>query len=360
MSLPKFVDYKNFDINRVFSNPPEQKQVPGMNVFFYNIPIVYNYGTEESPVFDDLYIQGPKSETGRGIEVKDMNGKDVYSIGARYPTSNPDYVDFVNKMLLLSAKVKEIILSNVSTIKFGKLNEQSFDYFYNEPIYIARDKVTNEIIHGRAPSCYYKLIKSKYISTNFSDLNKVPIDWKLLTNSEIEYYPLIHVSHIYTNSSDKIRLQLKLPSAVVLSVKQAGSSTRQEETIERLVAQDPSLKDKLAEQIAKLSLERQDTLVKDEPKVDPSKNSIDDIKSLVSGQNHPSHGQQTQRIPMQAIEPQQVPHVAQDYATPHSYGMPSFTQPNLPRGFGSVPQSPHPLSTPKINGIGQPVMANFS
>ncbi len=251
-----YVNYTEFDAEKLFASTPETKQIPGQSSTYQQLPLLYNYGTNEEPLMDALYLEGPKLKSTQGISAKMFNGKEVHSIGVRFPEADPEALAFLQALGQLYVRTAQLLMHNKQQglVKID-INQQTLPGLYKDPVYRPKDPLTGEILPGRTASIYHKLNATNYGRTLFTDLQGEKIEWSLLENAEIEFIYLVHISSIYIGGG-KASLQMKMESAVVLSVVGAGSVTRQGSTIEAVVAQDPGLRDKVKEQIAKLTMDR--------------------------------------------------------------------------------------------------------
>jgi hypothetical protein len=262
----KFVDYTQVDASKIIGSTPESKQIPNGGGSYLQLPLSYDYGTPESPLIDNFYLQFPVvSSSGIMEKLDEKTGKRSYSMYIPLPKSDEAVKTFLDKFSQIFRSTADIIFKYRGQCK---VTAQTVDMMimaglYKDPVYYPRDKATNEIIQGRSPSMYLKLLKrgvgASEQKTLFCDLKGNPIDWKLLYGAEMKLIPLVHVESIYIGT--KPSLQLKMVSAIVLEVHQRGSQTRQMSTIQKIVSENPDSVTALERQIAKLAMERQDSAV---------------------------------------------------------------------------------------------------
>ena len=258
-----FVDYTLVDASKVDGTTPESKTVPNTTTSYNQLPLNYNYGSDLEPRIGNFYIQLPTvRSTGIMERIDEKTGKRSYSMYVPLPQSEETLKLFLEKFKSIFRATAEIIFRFKGPCK---VQAPSVDMMlgaglYKDPVYYPRDKATGEIIQGKSPSMYLKLLKkgagTSEQKTLFTDLRGDAIDWKLLYNVDIKMIPLVHVENIYIGT--KPSLQLKMVSAVVLEIAQRGTQTRQLSTIQNIVASDPNAVSQLERQIAKLTMDRQD------------------------------------------------------------------------------------------------------
>jgi len=123
--------------------------------------------------------------------------------------------------------------------------------------------LTSALIEGRARSMFMKLFRKgkppMVEETLFTGLDAKPIPWTLLDKVEMKFIPLLHIKGMYIGGKPSI--QTEMSSAIVTSIKARNTDSQQMQTIKSLTAANPELADRVAAQIAKLSMDRQDQLM---------------------------------------------------------------------------------------------------
>lgn len=262
----KIVSYDNVDIGKISCTSPQQKPVPDTpGTFYYNISIFYNYGTSESQEVNSFNIEGPELVSNGGIIIKESPGKEgkpprmEHSILVSLPTSKPAVKQFCDTINGIHAGCSYIVGQCKGTVGMPHFRPDMAEATgFTNPVYMPRDKTTSEIIQGRDPSIFLKLIKGAYKKTLFTTPDKTPIDWKYLQGVELSFIPLISIEKIYIGSS-KIRLQMKLISAVVTSIVAINSETSQIATSKRLLDERPGVMETLSAQLSRLMTDRNKT-----------------------------------------------------------------------------------------------------
>ena len=274
------VSVADFDPNKVRTMSYVSKQIPapkgGTSPGSYcEIPIQYNYGTDENQMFDDLRIELPIVKSNGGILYGQQNGKVTVQMPISLPmtagSETHQYVEKMNNLWLTLAFYLHQVKGQVQLGTFLIYNpaDKSPDKMvmpdlvetkFRCPIYFTKDN--GEIVAGKPATQYLKLYQrgSKMApeKTLFTDLDGKAIDWNLLQSVEMDCVPLLHIKKIYVGG-DKARLQSEVISAVVLpGVVSKGTTSRQMGTIEKLRAQgfDASA---LRGQLSTLASERQNS-----------------------------------------------------------------------------------------------------
>ena len=265
------VTYKDFNVGRMTCTAPESKTVPntGPNANppsaeqkYFVIPVMYKYGPEGTKT-DEMLIEGPELRTESGIIGKTApnSSRLEYSLMTRFDVNIPEQVQFLETLKALHGGCAQILAAYKGAVKFYNFDPKMAEATGMKPlIYQQRDEASGEIIAGRAPSIFLKLLnrgKPPLVDqTLFTDLEGNPIDWKLLTNVEMKYIPLINVKRIYVGQ--KASIQLELRSAIVTDIHARNTTSKQLDTIHELRAKDGELSNKVTSQLSKLLMERQD------------------------------------------------------------------------------------------------------
>jgi hypothetical protein len=257
-------------VTRVSCTPSEQKAVPGTGPaanpptppsYYYQIPLMYNFGTAEKPVLNEFLFEGCELET-KGIQSKlNQQARMEHSIMSKFDGNNPDHNRMIEAINHIHAGCCYIIQQMRGAVKLYDFNAQAPGGLFKNPIYRARDEVTGEFIPGRAPAVFFKLFdRGPGQRTLFTGPDGKEIDWELLKSVDMKYIPLIHIKRIFCGGG-KASLQMEVVSAVVTKVVASGSVTRQLPTIHNLQQSRPELVDTVSAQLAKLTTDRQDQLL---------------------------------------------------------------------------------------------------
>ena len=267
-----YLDYTN---NKLSCTPAEQKTIPGTGPganppqpaqFYYQVPLMYNFGTNENRILNDFLFEACEMDTAFGIQSKaGQSGRVEHSVMCRFDMNNGEHARFIDIMGQLHGGCAYILHQMKGTVKLYNFNAQMAEATgLKNPVYRARDEVTGDVIQGRAPSMFLKLFsrgKPPMVEqTLFTDLDGKPISWTLLQGVEMKFIPLIHVKRIYVGGG-KASIQMEVVSAVVTSIRARNTTTRQLNTIQRLQQARPELADTVAAQLAKLTIDRQDQMM---------------------------------------------------------------------------------------------------
>lgn len=270
--------YTDFTVTRLSCTPSEQKTIPGTGPqatppsppqYYYQIPLMYNFGTAENRILNEFLFEGCEMDTQFGIQSKPgQSGRVEHSIMCRFDANNQEHNRFIESVGQIHAGCAYILAQMKGAVKLYNFNATSPQMAeatgLKNPVYRARDEVTGEVIQGRAPSMFLKLFsrgKAPMVEqTLFTGLDGKPIPWALMQGVEMKFIPLIHVKRIYVGGG-KASIQMEVVSAVVTSIRARNTTSRQMGTIQRLQHARPELADTVAAQLAKLTTDRQDQML---------------------------------------------------------------------------------------------------
>lgn len=128
----------------------------------------------------------------------------------------------------------------------------------NHYVYYKRDKNTKELIPGKAPSRFLKLLDYDNFKTQFTLPDGTELTWDFLKDKKITGIPCIQLTYAYANSGqvNKISPQFRLFSMVVTDFDELKPEDRQGEArkaeYEKAVAQDPNAMSALRARISKM------------------------------------------------------------------------------------------------------------
>lgn len=263
--------YKNFNPKFLTNLKPEQSKNQKVPCFF--IPLMYNYGTEENPVFSEFEMELSEFNSNQGITEKPQTtteGKPVLnaegkqlvdeSILAKFDLNNDDHVQCIETLKALHQRLAEIIYEVRGPIKkFAFKATDPVAGGFKELVYFPRDELTNEIISGRSPSMFLKLFSWKYGNnvneTIFVNMKNKPIDKTLLYGAELKFIPLMQIRRI--RSAASFSLQWEIKSSVIRRAKEKNTESSQLATINRLKAENPEAEDQLENDLLRLAASRQ-------------------------------------------------------------------------------------------------------
>lgn len=267
-----YIDYTN---TRLSCTPSEQKTIPGTGpqaqpptppAYYYQVPLMYNFGTPENRILTDFIFEGCEMISNFGIQSKaGQSGRIEHSVMCRFDMNNAEHIRFIDCLGQIHAGCAYILSQMKGAVKLYNFNAQMAEATgLKNPIYRARDEMTGEVIQGRAPSMFLKLFNRGKApmaeQTLFTALDGKPIPWTLMQGVEMKFVPLLHIKRIYVGGG-KASIQMEVVSAVVTSIHARNTTTRQLGTIQRLQAARPELADTVAAQLAKLTIDRQDQML---------------------------------------------------------------------------------------------------
>lgn len=270
-----YITYENYSNSRLSCTPSEQKTIPGTGPqatppsapqYYYQIPLMYNLGTDEKKILNDCLIEGCEVTTTFGIQSKPgQSGRLEHSVMVKFDLNNESHQRFLETMSQLHGGCAFILGTMKGAVKLYNFNPQMAEATgLKSLIYRPRDELTGEYIQGRSPSMFFKLFSRGTApmveQTLFTGLDGKAIDWKLMANVQMSFIPLIHIKRMYIGGRGA-SIQMEVISAVVTSIEPRNSTTRQLGTIHRLQSIRPELVDKVAGQLSRLMTDRQDQLV---------------------------------------------------------------------------------------------------
>lgn len=287
MSYPT---YKTFNSKNITNSAPvkrtpklgaDGKQAPD----YHTIPLSYNIGSEEVPLFENFELEGCELSSPVGITSK-ANPNDPTkmedSILAKFDTTNEDHAKFLEVLDQVYDKCATIINGVKFVVKKKDFDVNSPRGVFKHPIYIPMDETTGEVLVGRLPSMFLRIFSrgsgAFKDETLFVDGYNKPIDKKLLYGVELKFIPLFHFKWIHVGTG--INLQVELKSAAVTYVKKRNTESTQFATINSLASIRPSYASDLANQLAKLTCDHQEIPppLNTEPNVKEVKNTMDGIE----------------------------------------------------------------------------------
>jgi hypothetical protein len=363
MSDNAYVDYTEFDPTKLSGGNVDEKTIQGKTEKYKQITLNYNYGTVEKPMVTDCYFQfAPCRTTGVLTKVDKEKGKTEYSIMNKFSVNNEEHMKCLAQFALVHKACCHILYKNRAPANMMDFEPDRPGQTFKNPIYYPTDKVTREIIQGRDPSMFFKLISYKGGRTLFSYPDITDIDpktghpnlkslkWEELDQVDMTYIPLVKIEKIYIGV--KASLQCKLVSAIVLNVVKMGSQTRQLSTVERLLSNQPNLAEVISSQVASLRMDTQDKFLANEIPIPLA-------PGQVNQQSQPSNPQQSN--PPQSLYGQSNPPQQQGYVQPNPqqslYGQ-GYVQPNPQQGYPQqYPPQGYPQQYPQ-QGYGQPTVTS--
>lgn len=246
-----FVNYTDFDPAKLTALTPDQKSsdLPnGQKIQYYQMPLVYNYGDDENPVTDELYLQLPKITCPTGIKdwipkdaKEDEDGKKNTTMWVRFPLGDPNCKLFIEKWNALFDRVVELLFENRQACKINlKPNEINLlKRDLTNPLKTKIDQGTLEPVKGASPTMSFKLSKGGRYRTCFFNKYGKKYEWKDLYNAEITGVPLLHISGVFKGAK-VTSLQFKLFSEILTKKPTPlDELNRQLSTMQQLQLEDP-------------------------------------------------------------------------------------------------------------------------
>lgn len=265
----------------------------GQSGNYAECPLLYNYGTAECPVVDAWLTELCEVRCRGGIQYKceqkvstkpktkgynkqndsGLYNKETYSLMIIFDPQNPETQPCLDKL-------QEGYLGLAKAIDpfKGDLNLRGYDCRNPEaclpsPVYYKTNTLTNERT-GQSPTMWLTLNHWTSNRTLFtlppSDEfpNGKPIDWKLLYEVEMTLIPLVQWHHVFSGTTRKICMNLV--GAIVTDVVKLATITKQLSTMDKILAKNKGLADKVSAQLAGIQMEKQDELDDATPQPKPA------------------------------------------------------------------------------------------
>lgn len=342
------IAYNEFEPAKLVLSAPQKKAVPNQpNTFYNEVPIQYNYGTQEQPILGDLLVEFPELYSNGGIATDEKQGKKSYSIFVEFPEQDSQIAELVQRDRLIYASIAlqlNQIKGQVGLVNLMVSIPGTTDFSFAMAKGLLRpvidypaDKMTGAQIQGKSARAWLKPFRrgfgARREETLFTGLDAQKIPWELLSGVEMKFIPLFHYKKVYVGT--KASIQSEIVSAVVTNVIAKNSKTTQTSTIERYNEQHKDALTQLQEQLAMLQVERQASLVTPGAQpTGPQQPSVSGAGPLM--QQIDPNGGLSQPNPQQ---PQMGGFVTQ--ASMNGFSMPTVPQPtpqttNTPMGIAPV------------------------
>ena len=264
----EYIIYDEYKPESLTASKPESKQIPNSIPAqnYHVINLEYNYGTEESPIFRPFEMELCEFHTSTGVISKSSNNPDKMdeSIMIKFDINNKEQFESMDAIRGVYTKCASILAGVKGIVKMHTFDSKTPESGFRNPIYYPRDDVTGEIIPGRSPSTFLKLFNrtnnNNTEQTLFVDPKNKPVDKKLLLSVEMSFIPLIHFKRLYIGSG-KCILQMEMKSAIITDIRPRNTQSKQIYTINKLNQNNPELENKVASQLARLTADKQETLL---------------------------------------------------------------------------------------------------
>jgi len=350
------LNYKDFDVNKMGLKEVNRKEVntPNGRLTMWYVKLEYNYGSQKGGV----YFEGPPMVcSGINARASDHNGRTSYSVmfmpdtnhqraESSLPGDDTDFImaneqtDVIECIDNIYFRARHILYDNRSEVRPAWMQH----YDPERPMgHLKSPLWRNPEAPNKDPSMWtnlYYFVKDdgSVSKSTFVGLDKKPIDWSVITGKNIRMtvVPRFKVDHVFIGANSKV--QFSLASAVVLDVSERSEANAQEETLMRILEDNPMLKDKLAAKLAHLHTSNQEEMLNRDLGSEEERggqggqhgqlSEMDDITAHLEGrqpsspqthqQQPPRHGQQQQHQPQHQPERQEQPYVPQPHIpSPH-------------------------------------------
>jgi hypothetical protein len=286
--MSKPVNYKEFNPSYVNSLPPVPRDIPGQKTKYFTIQLKYEDPTHQGSMNNGgILMEWPEVHSRRGIQFKknEQSGKDEYSIYCDLPSIG-ETQNLVTVIHSLHKRCCELFDKDKGRAMMPRFNKDDPSIF-SVPIYLWKDASSpSGYKEGSDPGFFFRVINrtvssptGKFlpfdVKTRFTRPKKredgtycvEEIPWSVIENSEISFIPVVNYKSLCV-AGGKISFQHELHTALITDIKEISRSVDQTDTVNRVLTANPSRLDTLEDQIAKITLSRQNLMTS--PKIPQS------------------------------------------------------------------------------------------
>lgn len=319
--MSNLVNYDQFDPAKLFCLTPVSKEIKNKDpsqagqgkVEYFDFSPLYNYGTEEKPHNDDLYLQLPPvwcwgiSEKIVSDTYNKLSTKIVVDLG------EPEQAKLVNILNSFDAdkpckslyqRIVEIVFHYRGVIKKAATMKSVSTTQGNvkELLYYQRNPENGEPIPGKNPSTFVKVNNTSWNKTNFMLPKGESISMDRLKNTKFKCIPLIRLVKI-TTAGPAINAQFELTSAIILEILKISDNDRQRSTLDSIKDSNAFDVDKLRQQLEALEESPPTISMAPNRSVNNEFSSKSSLTEFLSDTSHSSH-QPLQSLPkLPSIQP---------------------------------------------------------
>jgi hypothetical protein len=263
MSAPQ-INFEKFDFAKLSMSSFNKKQIDQQGA----APIVYMESSDKydyGNTVDDVFIEGPELFNSGGIneQKNEKFNKKTYQINSKLGTrgKEPQFKQFLENLKLVHG---QLVIPSKVMVGLQEIPDEMVPRMIKDMYTKPKDRATQAIIEGMAPSIYFQLFRQGYgimeQKTTFTGLDGKIIDWSLLRGVEFKYIPLFHVKGMFMGAAAK-KITFELKSAVVYDIKARANVIRQTDTISSILLSNPNALKEYEEQLKKLKAD-QDEIIK--------------------------------------------------------------------------------------------------
>ena len=237
-------------------------------------PLLYNYGTPECPIVDAWLTQLCEVKCKGGIQYKAEKKpsrkagekdyvKETYSLMFIFDPQNPETQPCLDKMEEGYKGLARAIDPYKGDLNLGRnYDPNNAEQVLPSPVYYKINPLTNEKT-GQSPTMWVTLNHWPNNRTLFTmpcpdDPKGKPVDWKLLYNVEMSLIPLVQWHHVYSGTTKSIKMHLV--GAIITDIVEMAKNSKQTSTMDKLLAKNKGLADKVSAQLAGIQMNKQDEL----------------------------------------------------------------------------------------------------
>ncbi len=261
-----YATFETFEPAKMNISQPEKKNIPtkpGKQAIpeFWQIPFIYNYGTEAEPNYQDFNLEFDEVRSPYGIGNKfEKDSISLYLDPSRYQ----NVIDVLEKVYRRACELLDSTIpiewtggkhDSLKTLVGKKhFNKNAPEGVFTHPTKDPKDK---DPTSTKFNTFYFKLFsrgfghKKQETVFMFGEDEDQQIDKSELMGMDIRYIPTVHFKGIFV-SSGYITLQSELKSAIIADFDINTFEPKQVATFKRLKVDDPDLSMRVASKLAKI------------------------------------------------------------------------------------------------------------
>ena len=259
-----FVSHSDFDISRFKLEQPKARTSKN-NTKYHTMPIQYNYGTDDNPLYTDLYFQLP-SCTLMGIKKYNTDIANHKFITILSFDLSDETTKCIKKIDLIHKTCCDFLHKNKTSVGFFDFDNERPGLQFGKPVCFVRDKLTGDIIKDKKPWMIVNVIrseqeyeKSEFLYQDMDDIDPISgypnlksINLLYLMESIMKVIPLIKFESINVQNNRAV-IRCVLVSAIVLDYKDKNiKKYRQISTSNKIYDSNPIIANKITALIPRI------------------------------------------------------------------------------------------------------------
>lgn len=254
ITMERIIPFKNFEHSFLTASPSEQKEVKGTPQKYYNVTLEYNSDQLTTPFWFEA-MEG-MAYGGITVGVNQLSGKQETQIKLNFDTKHRDYPLFRAKWAEMYRKASELLYENRLKIKMKDHNPSS-PALFKDPLYRPVDDSGQES-EGKSPTLFLKVQTTGMRVAVFRAVSGKVIPPNTLVGMKMRFIAAIDLSRIFIGQ--KASWQINLISGLVTFIMSPASYDPQAETRERLLKENPEIKEEIEQQLKELEITSKERL----------------------------------------------------------------------------------------------------